>query len=216
MAFAPYAAIAAVHVGIVAWGPAALSTPTKLALMPLLGFAVVLARGERPRITTAALTLLLVAIGASWLGDGAWVFFPFAPEVPAMLAWFAVAHVAYIALMWRCLAIGPIPRWAWLLVVWWVGLLVVLWPHLGGLGVAVAAYGLVLGATALAASRCRPMITIGALAFLTSDSLLAFGLFWPDPRPGWSSPAVMFTYALGQGLIAYGAIRQGRATPSAG
>ena len=41
-------------------------------------------------------------------------------------------------------------------------LLAVLWPHLGGLAVAVAAYGLVLGGTAVAASRCHPLIVWGS------------------------------------------------------
>ena len=82
----------------------------------------------------------------------------------------------------------------------------VLWPHLGGLSFAVAAYGLVLGGTAALATRCHPLIIVGAVFFLASDTILAFRLFLADAMPEWTSPAVMVTYCLGQGLIAVGAV----------
>jgi len=204
IAFAPYIALSAVHVTALAADADAIAAPTKLTLMPLLAFAVVW--GSRGTAWTTPLTLLVVAISLSWLGDGAGAFFPFAPELPVMLLFFGLAHVAYIWLFWRRLAVRRVPLWAAVYAVWWVALLAVLWPHLGDLSIAVAVYGLVLGGTAVAASRCHPLVAWGGVFFLTSDSVLAFRLFLPDAMPDWTSPLVMVTYCLGQGLIAAGVL----------
>ena len=207
--FVPYIAVSIVHVAALAVGSDAVAAPTKLALMPLLALAVVW--GARGSGWTRAHTLLVVAIGLSWLGDGAGVFVPWLPTVPMMLLFFGLAHLCYIWLFWRLLAVRRVPLWAAVYAVWWVVLLAVLWPHLGGLAVAVAVYGLVLGGTAVAASRCHPLIVWGGVFFLTSDSVLAFRLFLPDAMPDWTSPLVMVTYCLGQGLIAAGVLAGVRA-----
>ena len=202
--FVPYTAVSTVHVTALALDADAVAATTKLALMPLVALAV--AWGARGGGWTPAHTLLLVAIGLSWLGDGAGTFVPFLPTVPMMLLFFGLAHLCYIWLFWRRLAIRRVPLWSAVYGVWWVVLLAILWPHLGGLAVAVAAYGLVLGGTAVAASRCHPLIVWGGVFFLTSDSVLAFRLFLPDAMPDWTSPLVMLTYCLGQGLIAAGVL----------
>lgn len=209
IAFGPFIVLSIVHVAALAADADALAAPTKLTLMPLLAFAVVW--GSRGTPWTGSLTLLVVAIGLSWLGDGAGTFFPFAPELPMMLLFFGLAHVCYIWLFWRRLAVRRVPPWAAVYAAWWVVLLAVLWPHLGGLAIPVAVYGLVLGGTAVAASRCHPLIAWGGAFFLTSDSVLAFRLFLPDAMPGWTSPVVMLTYTLGQGLIAAGVLATVRA-----
>ncbi len=230
--FVPYAAVSLLHVGTLAVN-SPLAPPTKLLLMPLLAVGALWAAaalrtgrgsasdsgsgaGSGAGIGTtgpprgAALALLLGAIALSWLGDGAGTFFPFAPQLPVMLGFFGLAHVCYIALFWRVLAVRRLPFWAVTYAVWWVVLLVVLWPHLGALSFEVAGYGLVLGGTAAAASRCGPTIAVGAVFFLASDTILAFRLFLPDAVPGWTSPLVMLTYCLGQGMIAVGALRSSR------
>lgn len=207
--FVPYIAVSIVHVAALAVGSDAVAAPTKLALMPLLGLAVVWgAWGSR---WTPTHTLLVVALVLSWLGDGAGTFVPWLPTVPMMLLFFGLAHLCYIRLFWRKLAVRRAPLWAAVYAVWWVVLLAVLWPHLGGLAIAVAIYGLVLGGTAFAASRCHPLIVWGGVFFLTSDSVLAFRLFTPDAMPDWTSPLVMLTYCLGQGLIAAGVLVSVRA-----
>ncbi|WP_109209199.1 MULTISPECIES: lysoplasmalogenase [Microbacterium] len=207
--FVPYIAASAVHVWALAVGADAVAAPTKLTLMPLLALAVVW--GARGAGWTRDHTLLVVAIGLSWLGDGAGTFVPWLPTVPMMLLFFGLAHLCYIWLFWRRVALRRVPLWAAVYAVWWVVLLAVLWPHLGGLAVAVAAYGLVLGGTAVAASRCHPLIVWGGVFFLASDSILAFRLFLPDAMPDWTSPLVMLTYCLGQGLIAAGVLVSVRA-----
>ncbi|WP_226532816.1 lysoplasmalogenase family protein [Microbacterium paraoxydans] len=202
-AFLPYAAVSLVHVALLAVD-SPLAGPTKLLLMPLLALPVALsARRLQP---PAALALLFAAVLFSWLGDGAGAFFPGAPELPLMLLFFGVAHVAYILLFARHLARRRMPWWALAYAAWWVAMIAAVGPHTGGLLLAVAVYGLVLGGTAAFSTRCHPLIAVGGAFFLASDTLLAFRLFLPDGLPAWSSPAVMLTYTLGQGLIVAGAV----------
>lgn len=204
LAFAPYIVVSAVHIGALAIGSDAIAAPTKLVLMPLLVVGVVWTAWGRP--WTRAHTLLITALALSWLGDGAATFFPGLPTVPMMLLWFGLAHLCYIGLFWRVLAVRRLPVWSAVYAVWWIVLLAVLWPHLGNLLIPVAAYGLVLGATAAGAARCHPLIAWGGAFFLASDTVLAFRLFTPDAMPDWTSPLVMLTYCLGQGLIAAGVL----------
>lgn len=202
-AFAPYIVVTLVHVVALATR-SPLGPPTKLALMPLLALPVLLfAARLRPRITVA---LLLIAIGFSWLGDGAGTFFPAGPELPLMLLFFGLAHIAYIALLWRWLSRRRFPLWSLVYAAWWIGMIALLAPHTGALLPAVAAYGIVLGATAACAARCHPLVAWGGAFFLLSDTILALRLFLPVDLPHWTSPAVMLTYTLGQGLIVAGAL----------
>ena len=182
-----------------------LAAPTKLTLMPLLALPVAAAAPRlRPRVTVA---LLLTALLLSWLGDGAGAFFPGGPELPLMLLFFGLAHVVYIVVFLRFASIRRLPRWTLLYAAWWIGMLAVVGPHVGNLFFAVAAYGLVLAGTAATSARGNAVIATGGAFFLASDSILAFRLFLPDAMPAWTSPAVMLTYTLGQGLIIAGVIR---------
>lgn len=205
--FAPYAAVSIIHIVLLALEHP-LAGPTKLLLMPALALAAVWGAAALRPWPRAAVIALLGAIAASWLGDGAGTFFPGLPELPMMLLWFGIAHIIYFALFWRTRGVGrgrP-PLWALAYFAWYVVLLAVLGPHTGALFWGIAGYGLVLGATAVSASRCGPIVAWGGVWFLASDSVLAFRLFLPDVMPDWTSPAVMVTYALGQGLIVAGVI----------
>ena len=200
----PYIVLAIVHVTALAV-QSPLAGPTKLTLMPLLALPVILAAPRlRPRVTIA---LLLAALLFSWLGDGAGTFFPDGPELPLMLLFFGIAHIAYIALFMKYTKRRRLPWWTLIYLAWWIGMLSFLGPHVGGLFFAVAGYGLVLAGTAATSARCNPIIAVGGAFFLMSDSILAFRLFLPSAMPEWTSPAVMLTYTLGQGLIIAGALR---------
>ena len=209
--FALYAVVSLIHITALALDADVVAGPTKLLLMPALALAVFVA-GRASRWGTSY-TLLFVALALSWLGDGAATFFPFAPTLPMMLLCFGLAHIAYIWLFWRRLAVRRVPPWAAAYGVWWIGLLLVLWPSLGALLIPVAIYGIVLGGTAAAASRCHPLIAWGGAFFLASDTILAFRLFMPDAMPDWTSPLVMITYCVGQGLIAAGVVVAERLRP---
>lgn len=204
IAFLPYLAVSTVHVVALALDADAVAAPTKLALMPLLALAAVWIAGGAA--WSAAHQVLIAALAVSWIGDGAGVLVPWAPTLPAMLLFFGLAHACYIGLFWRMLAVRRVPPWALVYAAWWGALLAVLWPHLGVLLLPVAAYGLVLAGTAIAASRCHPLIAWGGAFFLASDSVLAFRLFLADTMPDWTSPVVMLNYTLGQGLLAAGVL----------
>ncbi len=203
IAFVPYAFVAVLHVWMLAADATEAAGPTKLMLMPFLALAVV---WSAHREWTAAHTVLVTAIGLSWIGDGAGPLFPGAEAVPLMILFFALAHLCYIWLFWRMLPVRRVPLWAGVYAVWFVTLLAVLWSDLGALLVPVAVYGLLLAATAAGAARCHPLIAWGGAFFLFADSVLAFELFRPDALPAWSSPLVMTMYCLGQGLFAAGVI----------
>lgn len=200
-----YAAVSAVHVGAMVLGAEAFVYPTKLLLMPLLAFAAIWTLRDT-RWKTAA-TLLVGALGFSWLGDGASLFFPFlADELPAMLACFGVAHLLYIWLFARHLRVRRTPGWALIYAVWWVATLAFLWPHLGALAIAVAVYGLVLGGTAALSTRGGQLTALGGALFLASDTILAMRLFLPaEMSAAIAGSWVMLTYTTGQGLLVYGA-----------
>ncbi|KQQ64493.1 lysoplasmalogenase [Microbacterium sp. Leaf320] len=202
-AFVPYITVSAIHVVLLALGSPA-AGPSKLLLMPLLAIPVLVSvRAIRSR---AALALLFAAIVFSWLGDSVGALFPDAPEVPLMLLFFGIAHLAYIALFVRRVGVRRMPWWALIYAAWWIAMLVFLGPQTGGLLIAVAVYGLVLGATAAFSTRCHPLVAVGGAFFLASDTLLALRLFLPDSLPAWSNPAIMATYTIGQGLIIAGAL----------
>lgn len=211
--FVPYVVVSIVHVAAQFAQNDAIGSPTKLLLMPLLAVGVLWAgRGSRWGTTY---TLLFLAIAFSWLGDGATTFFPFAPELPTMLLWFGIAHLCYIALFWKRLAVRRLPAWSAVYAVWWITMVAILWPTLGALAIAVVVYGAVLAATAASASRCHPVIAWGGALFLASDTLLAFRLFTPDAVPDATSGAIMLAYTLGQGLLASGVVLADRGRASA-
>lgn len=209
--FLPFIVMSIVHV-IALSMQSSIAAPTKLWLMPLLALPVLLSLRLHPPV---AIILLLAAIALSWLGDGAGAFFPGGPDLPLMLLFFGLAHIAYIVLFARVLYVRKMPWWALIYVAWWVAMIAVLGPHTGALFFAVAAYGLVLGGTAALSTRCHPLVIWGGLFFLTSDTVLAFRLFTPDAMPQWTSPLVMLTYTLGQGLIVAGALTTLRARRTA-
>lgn len=202
-AFTPYAIVSVVHVILLAIdSPAA--GPTKILLMPLL--AVPLIVFARRIGSPQATWLLAAALVFSWLGDSAGAFFPALPELPLMLGFFGLAHLAYIALFLRLLAQRPMPWWTLVYALWWIAMLVILGPHSDGLLLALAIYGLVLAGTAASSARSTSSIAVGGAFFLASDTVLAFRLFLPEVVSPWGSPVVMLTYTLGQGLLIAGAI----------
>jgi uncharacterized membrane protein YhhN len=202
--FVPYAAVSVLHVGARAVNDTEVADPTKLLLMPALILAA-LWGGSRIG-AGAALGLVVAALLFSWLGDGAGTFFPFAPELPMMLLFFGMAHLCYMRAFRRHLALRVLPRWAVVFLGWWIVLLAVIGPRAGGLAVALAAYGLVLGGTAALATRCNPIILWGGLFFLVSDTILAFRIFALELMPDWTNAMVMLSYTVGQGLIVAGAL----------
>lgn len=160
-------------------------------------------------------TIVLLSCGAflfSWLGDLALMVSGETWFIIGLLM-FLVAQLFYIALFFKHVRTHKTFRpWSLLYALCYVGLMVVLVPHTGGLLIPVAVYGAILALMAFLASRTNGAILLGGLLFLTSDSILALNKFVPKdtlliPYAGFW---VMFTYSLAQALIAYGIIQHFR------
>ena len=201
-AFIPYAIVGALHLVTLFVGWGAGSTATKLAIMPalLLGFLIAL-----PRRRGNTVILGIVAILLSLAGDALL-------ESPGDLGFllglgsFLLAHLVYLVLFLGPLRERRIPWTAVFFAVWWVVLLVLLVPHVGALVLPVAAYGLVLAASATASLGTNRLAMTGALVFLASDTILAFHLFYPGFEFWQVDFTIMLLYITGQGLIILGAV----------
>lgn len=204
LAFAPYILISFLHVAVLVAGLDEAADATKLLLMPTLALAVLLT--ARP-LRGAVPVLLLVAIGLSWGGD-ALLSIPGDLGFVVGLASFLLAHVTYLVLFLRLPAGGRrLPVRAVGYAAWYVAFLALLQPHLGGMLVPVAAYGLVLGAMAALAAGLGGLIAVGGALFVVSDSVLALGRFLPGYEFAPHDLVVMSTYLAAQGLIALGVVR---------
>lgn len=154
---------------------------------------------------------LLVALGFSLVGD-IFLLGKEAVDFSGGLVSFLVAHIAFVL---GFLTLGAEPRWALL------GLLIAVplsltagrrivraATHEGGaaLGGAVTAYLVVIVAMVAAASgTARPLVFLGALAFLVSDTVLVLDRF-VGPR-SHARVLVIVTYHLGQVMMVVGALR---------
>ncbi len=208
-AFVPYAVISVLHLVFILTGNQTLTDIAATARMPLLALAVVIVLKGASR--SLAGVLLLIAIVMSWFGGLSGSFAPAGLSLPLMLLFFGLAHLAYIWLYGKALAARRIPAWALVYVVWLVAILVVLWPHLGRLAIAVAIYGVVLAGTAIASTRVNGLVAWGGAFFLASDTFLSLVIFTPDAVAGWGFFLAMLTYNGGQGLLALGAVLAMRA-----
>jgi uncharacterized membrane protein YhhN len=207
LAFTPYLVLSVVHVAVLVAGLDDAARTTKLLLMPALALAVLLT--ARP-VRAAAPALLLVAIGFSWGGD-ALLSIPGDLGFVIGLASFLLAHVTYVVLFLRLRAgRRRLPLWTVVYAAWYVAFLALLQPHLGGLLVPVALYGLVLGVMAAIAGGLGGLVAVGGALFVVSDSVLALGRFLPGYEFAPHDLVVMSTYLAAQGLIALGVVRAQR------
>ncbi|GAB2650762.1 hypothetical protein GCM10009743_28430 [Kribbella swartbergensis] len=187
-----YWGCAAVHVLAVACDAKLLRWITKAALMPSLATWVYAQNGP---------PLLLAAILASGIGD---ILMEQKLLLPAMVV-YAAAHACYVALFltgdrrrrWQVIAgYGAV----------WAAVMTLLWPGLGAYRAPVAAYALMLTATAVSSFWYGGRSGLGGALFLISDSLIGVRLAGHDfPLRG---PAVMATYGAGQFELAAGVLRR--------
>lgn len=180
-----------VQVAAIAFDAKVLKQASKVTLMPLL---LSWAR------TQQAPALLQAALLASAAGD---LLLETDLQLAGMAA-FAAAHACYLAVL--------LPRsgqrsWhvAAAYAALWAALIAVLSPGLGGQRVPVAAYSLLLTATAVAAGWHNRRTALGGALFLVSDALIAARMAGRD-FPGRGA-LVMSTYAAGQYLLTSGITR---------
>ena len=164
--------------------------------------------------------VVLLALAFSWGGDvllmGSGEFF-----FMLGLASFLIAHVFYI-LSFRRLCNEDnedslqglhMARFAFPVVLYGTGLVVILYDHLGELKIPVMAYALVLTIMVLNAlfrfrrttSSSFILVFSGAILFMISDSLLAVNKFLQPVA--WSGFWIMTTYIAAQFLIVLGIMK---------
>jgi uncharacterized membrane protein YhhN len=159
--------------------------------------------------------LILIALIFSWAGDVA-LGITWRQETMfiAGLVFFLLTHVFYLIAFFRTPGPNLSPKQFFYAVIplllYGFILLYILWTDLGEMKVPVTIYTtVILAMVAGAINRTGKvnrtsyyLVLIGALLFLSSDSMLAINKF-SQPFP-FASPLIMFTYVAGQYLIVIG------------
>lgn len=198
---AAYAVLVVIHLVAQLNDHGMLADVTQWIAMPLLIATLFASRPARGRL----ITLTVLALGLSWLGDAMPDFFTGDTAFLVMVGFFLLAQIAYIAAFlpwWRSSYVGS-PML--ILYVAAIGALVYLCaPHAGDLLIPVLIYGFALGTMAVLAGGLNGFTALGGALFLISDGLIALGAFAPDFDPPQLGFWIMLTYLVGQGFLAYG------------
>jgi len=193
-----FAAVGAINVVGDAIGNDLMANTTKPLLLPLLvAFSVAAAGISRP-----TMKLLVAAQFFAWLGDLALMSSEPVVFLAGMGA-FLVMQVVYIVGFFRLGARDGFARRRWVLFAFpafWVVANAALWAGLGPMRLPIAVYAAALVTMAMTSVALGTRVGIGGTLFMLSDLMIgatiAYGNF-----PG-SSPLIMTTYIIGQGLIA--------------
>ena len=154
-----------------------LADVTQVLLVPLLA-GVLWCETSPPR--SRLVTLVLVALGLSWLGDSAPKLVTGDASFLVMVGFFLLAQVAYIAAFWpfRGRSVLHVHRgWlvGYLAVV--VALVAVCAAGAAEMLVPVLVYGACLGTMAVLATGVNRLTALGGAVFLVSDGLIALDAF---------------------------------------
>jgi uncharacterized membrane protein YhhN len=187
---------------------------SKPLLIPLL--AIYFLSETRTR-ATALKAWIMLALFFSWVGDVLLMFQQKHPNYFLFgLASFFLAQIFYIVFFHNIRMRENIRGNALLLlgvVVYYYILIYLLSPYLGKLSLPVRIYGVVLSFMLMLAmhttfsvqKRAGWMMTIGAILFVISDSLLAIDKFYSPLKFG--ALIILLTYGMAQLLITLGAVR---------
>lgn len=211
----PFIAVGITHLLCILINPS-LAPYSKPFLIPLLALGFGLGRIRRKRVSGDH--ILFAALFFSWLGDLLMMQSTQDLYFMAGIGSFFIAQISFMRLFYRRPSLGlqvlrnqyiPIV----LFVLYWVMMLIYLWPQLAGpLRFPIAAYSAVLVGMGIfayavkeksAPSKQGMMVLIGALLFIISDSLIALDRF-SDMRIWNPQFSIMITYIMAQGLIVYG------------
>ncbi len=185
---------------------------TKPLLMPLLVLGLYC--GLKP--TYSRLLPVFLALVLSWAGD---VFLQMEGFFIPGLASFLIAHIAYIYYFLNIKSDkkGIVQHQPWMIgvvLLYVIGFLWLLFPHLGALKIPVMLYAFTIGTMLLAAVNTRYKLSDttsqyfirGAISFVLSDSLLAYNLFVSKYLV--LSFLIMLTYCAAQYWIVRGVLSQ--------
>ena len=214
LSFKAYIAISFAYLLLIILGREDISWFIKPFLIPFL-FLAVYSCGDFP-----SKKFLLTALLFSWIGD---VVLLFADKGELYfiigLVSFLLSHIAYIILFSKQLRIYSNRNKA----IFWVGItaiivylmvmLAILLPRLGDLKIPVIVYAIVLSTMLLFAfkgylkwnSPANIYILLGAVVFVSSDSILALNKFYEPLK--FSSLLIMSTYITAQYLIVVGILK---------
>jgi uncharacterized membrane protein YhhN len=201
----PVLVIGVIHLGAILLALPGVVEWTKPLLMPALVIGLLWAAPQR---RSPVIVLGVIALTFSWLGDITLRWFVIG------LACFLLAHIVYLVLFVTRLVERRVRWWAVVYAVWLVVLLLILAPHTGSLLIPVIAYGLVLTAMAVVATRCNGWVAWGGALFVVSDSILAIHTFLPHAGIPLADFLIMVTYLAAQTLIVWGLLRHERARVS--
>jgi uncharacterized membrane protein YhhN len=207
--------VALVHLVAQLAGGGAVADVTQVLLMPLLA-GVLWCETTAPR--GRLVTLVLVALGLSWLGDSAPKPLDGDAAFLVMVGFFLLAQVAYIAAFWpfRARSVLHVHRArlvGYVAVV--VALVGVCAAGAAEMLVPVLVYGACLGTMAVLSTGVNRLTAVGGAVFLVSDGLIALDSF----VDGFGLPAqgfwVMATYVAAQVLLVAGVLlEQSGASPT--
>ncbi len=187
------------------------SIPIRYFTKPLLLPLLILYDYQNQQNRTSFFSTFRIALIFAWLGD-ILLMLPNA-FVPGLLA-FLIMQVLYIRIFWQDCATprkGFVFRHLWimlLLVGYHLMIMLPVWPYLGAMQIPVSVYSIVISIMVLAAiNRIGEVpnaltVTIGAVLFMVSDSLIAITKFGSDFA--YSGFCVMLTYIIAQYLIVMG------------
>ena len=204
-----FVTVAVLHLGAQLTGADDVADATQVLLMPLLAAALWL-NTEAPR--GRLVTLTLVALGLSWLGDSAPKLTQGDTAFLVMIGFFLLAQIAYVVAFWpfRDRSVLNVRRpllLGYVAVV--VALVVACVGGAAGMLVPVLVYGALLGTMAVLATGVNLPTAIGGALFLVSDGLIALNAF----ADGFDLPGqgfwVMATYLTAQSLIVVGVLTTG-------
>jgi uncharacterized membrane protein YhhN len=187
---------------------------TKPLLMPLLAIYLLL---QTNSATSGLKAWIFLALFFSWVGDILLLFDERGPNFFLFgLSAFLVAQVCYIVFFHNIRMREYIRGNALLLllvIVYYSILISVLSPYLGNMKLPVRIYGVVLSFMVMLAmhamlgknKKAALWMMMGAILFVTSDSLLAFNKFFSSFD--YAGLIIMLTYGLAQLFITVGAVK---------
>lgn len=176
---------------------------TQWLLMPLLAAALALhTTSPRGRLVT----LVLVALGLSWLGDTAPDLADGDAAFLLLVGFFLCAQIVYIVAFAPYRGASVLYSRPWVVALYGVAVLVlvtVMAPTAGLLVVPVGIYAVCLAAMAVLATGVGRTAALGAFLFVVSDALIGVRAF----VDGFDLPVagfwIMSTYIAGQALIVW-------------
>lgn len=209
-AWTVFAVLAAAHLAAQLADADTIANVTQWFLMPVLA-AILWMSTSVPR--GRLVTLVLVALGFSWLGDTAPDLADGDTSFLLMVGFFLLAQLTYIAAFAPYNGGATIRRHAGLVAGYAVAvvlLVVACAPGAGALLVPALIYGTALGVMAVLSAGLGRTAAIGGGLFLVSDGMIALGAFADWFEPPAEGFWIMATYIVAQVLIVLGVLATDR------